>query len=82
MDGEKIDEVIKYEKAAVAPKKAAEEEVEFEAAVDDLIEEPVVVKKAAPVAKPAVAPKSAPKAAPVEAVQVEDEEDWMKMLNS
>jgi len=82
VDGEKIDEVIKWEKTA-APKKAVEEEVEFEAMEEEPVVMPAVeakkpepVKKAAPVAKPA------PKVAPVEAVQVEDEEDWMKMLNS
>lgn len=87
VDGEKIDEVIKYEKPAPVVKKAEEDE-DFVATVDDESEEvaspPPVAKKEEPVApkKAAPAPKAVAKAAPVAISQVDEEEDWMKMLNS
>ena len=74
LDGEKIDEVIKYEKAT---KKPVEEEA-------DLVleeEEPAKVEIKEPVKKVA-APVKAKVEVPVEAKVTEDEEDWMKMLNS
>jgi hypothetical protein len=74
LDGEKIDEVIKYEKVTRKPVEEAEVELVLE-------EEPVKVEIKEPVKK-AAAPVKAKVEAPVAATVSEDEEDWMKMLNT